>query len=114
MGCSSESGESFIQHFIHLTVVGAVTDGIADDFTIVQVKHRREIKLAPKQGKLGRVGYPFLIWPFCMEISCQQIWLNLACLPDFGLKVLWRHKTYAGSPIFQSAYRIHKISLMLL
>ena len=32
------------------------------------------------------------------------------CPPDFGLEVLLRHVVCTGLPIFQSAYRIHKIS----
>jgi len=37
-----EPGECFIQHLIHLAVISPFTDGIADDLTIIQVKHRRE------------------------------------------------------------------------
>ena len=66
-----EPGECFIQHLIHLAVISPFTDGIADDLTIIQVKHRREIKFASKQGKLSHISYPFLIRSFRMEISSQ-------------------------------------------
>ena len=56
-----EPGECFIQHLIHLAVISPFTDGIADDLTIIQVKHRREIKFASKQGKLSHISYLFLI-----------------------------------------------------
>ena len=37
-----EPGESFIQHLFRLMGIGAVTDGIANDFTIMQVNAGRE------------------------------------------------------------------------
>ena len=89
-----ESGESFIQHFIHLTVIGAVADGITDDFTIIQVKHRREIKFTPKQGKLGHISYPFLTRPFRTEISCQQVGRNLADLAPVRTILFHSHHTF--------------------
>ena len=89
-----ESGESFIQHLFYLTVIGSVTDCITDDFTIIQVKYRREIEFIPKQGKLGHIGYPLLIRSFRMEISCQKIWRNLADFSTVRTILFHSHHTF--------------------
>lgn len=71
-----EPGECFIQHLIHLAVISPFTDGIADDLTIIQVKHRREIKFASKQGKLSHISYPFLIENIQFNLNAIDITMD--------------------------------------
>ena len=54
----------------------------------------REIKFTPKQGRLGHIGYPFLIRPFRTEISCQQVWRNLADFSTVRTILFHSHHTF--------------------
>lgn len=71
MPCSLAS--AFFEHIADQRHLRASLRLVSHDLSVVQVQHRREIKLVTPDIEFGHIGYPFLVGSICVELSIQNV-----------------------------------------
>ena len=94
----------FIKHIHNLPQYWMFADGVADDFSIIHIQYRRQIKFFSKQAEFCDISCLFLIWHICFKITLNDVWCNLSGLSSVRAILFESYHTFNSQFFHQSMY----------